>query len=62
VTAAGGPMIWVMIVGIIVFCYVGTALIHVIDKLRMRFDEMQIALFRIRDELAEMNKANKNAS
>jgi len=55
-------MIWVMIVGIIVFCYVGTALIHVIDKLRMRLDEMQIALFRIKDELAGMNKANKDAS
>lgn len=53
-------MIWLTIVGLVVFCYFGTMLIAVIDKLQMRFDEMQVAMWRIKDELAEMNKANKN--
>jgi hypothetical protein len=49
-------MLWLAAVGLFMFLYLGIMLIRVIDMLRLNCAALAEAMYRIRYELAKMNK------
>lgn len=55
-------MLWLIVAGLALFLYLGSEVVNELKGLRVRLEGLSEAVWRVRDELAEMNKTNKNSS